>query len=93
MYTYIYICFCVCVYKYIPLPPPSAWQVKCCLTRTMTGHQNRVGTLAWSGHTLCSGSRDRTICMRDVRSPTQFTSQLIGHKQEVREKGGSMSTP
>lgn len=57
--------------------------VKCTLTRTMSGHQSRVGALAWSGHTLSSGSRDRQICMRDVRSACQYTSQLIGHKQEV----------
>lgn len=57
--------------------------VKNAPTRTMTGHQSRVGSLAWSGHTLSSGSRDRQICMRDVRSPWPFTSQLVGHKQEV----------
>eukprot|EP00962_Isochrysis_galbana_P002940 scaffold820_cov104-Isochrysis_galbana.AAC.1 len=57
--------------------------VKNAPTRIMTGHQSRVGSLAWTGHTLSSGSRDRQICMRDVRSPWPFTSQLVGHKQEV----------
>ena len=56
---------------------------KCTRTRTMTGHQARVGTLCWSGHTLSSGSRDRHILQRDVRSPDQWTSKLSGHKQEV----------
>ena len=56
---------------------------KCALTRTMGGHQSRVGTLAWFGHMLCTGSRDRTILRRDVRAPAPFTAQLLGHKQEV----------
>mmetsp|Transcript_21320 Transcript_21320/g.70456 ORF Transcript_21320/g.70456 Transcript_21320/m.70456 type:complete len:487 (+) Transcript_21320:68-1528(+) len=56
---------------------------KASLLRTMGGHLGRVGTLSWSGPSLSSGSRDRTICMRDVRSAPPFTSQLVGHKQEV----------
>ena len=34
--------------------------------------QLRVGTLCWSGHTLSSGSRDRLILQRDVRSPLHW---------------------
>lgn len=56
---------------------------KCQTTRTMSGHQARVGTLCWSGHTLSSGSRDRFILQRDVRVADHFTSKLSGHKQEV----------
>ena len=56
---------------------------KCQTTRTMSGHQARVGTLCWSGHTLSSGSRDRLILQRDVRVAEHFTSKLSGHKQEV----------
>jgi len=56
---------------------------KASLLRTMGGHLGRVGTLSWSGPSLSSGSRDRTICMRDVRGAPPFTSQLVGHKQEV----------
>jgi len=56
---------------------------KCQTTRTMSGHQARVGTLCWSGHTLSSGSRDRLILQRDVRVADHFTSKLSGHKQEV----------
>ncbi|KAL9113443.1 MAG: hypothetical protein Q9227_002484 [Pyrenula ochraceoflavens] len=51
--------------------------------RTMTGHVGRVGALAWNDHILTSGSRDRNIFHRDVRSPNQFMRQLTGHKQEV----------
>ena len=51
--------------------------------RTMTGHQQRVGALAWNEHILSSGSRDRNILHRDVRSPSQFEKKLAAHKQEV----------
>lgn len=51
--------------------------------RTMDGHVARVGTLAWSSQLIASGSRDRTIYLRDVRAPEPFTHRLTGHKQEV----------
>lgn len=51
--------------------------------RTMTGHSARVGALAWNDHILTSGSRDRLIYHRDVRSPDQHLRRLAGHKQEV----------
>jgi cell division cycle 20-like protein 1, cofactor of APC complex len=51
--------------------------------RTMTGHTARVGALAWNDHILTSGSRDRLIFHRDVRSPDQYLRRLAGHKQEV----------
>ncbi|KAF1815458.1 WD40 repeat-like protein [Eremomyces bilateralis CBS 781.70] len=51
--------------------------------RTMTGHTGRVGALAWNSHILTSGSRDRSILHRDVRSPDQYLTKLTGHKQEV----------
>jgi len=51
--------------------------------RTMSGHTARVGTLAWSGPTLASGSRDRLIFLRDVRAKSPFTDRLNAHRQEV----------
>ncbi|PHH58731.1 hypothetical protein CDD81_4736 [Ophiocordyceps australis] len=51
--------------------------------RTMTGHTARVGSLAWNSHVLTSGSRDRLIYHRDVRSSDQWMKKLVGHKQEV----------
>ncbi|KAI5292544.1 substrate-specific activator of APC-dependent proteolysis [Ascosphaera acerosa] len=51
--------------------------------RTMTGHTMRVGALAWNNHILTSGSRDRLIYHRDVRSPDQHIRTLAGHAQEV----------
>jgi len=60
------------------------WDVaKCKLTRTMRGHRSRAGTLAWNSHTISSGSRDRSILNRDVRSASDFSSKLLGHKSEV----------
>jgi cell division cycle 20-like protein 1 (cofactor of APC complex) len=49
----------------------------------MAGHTARVGTLAWSGPTLASGSRDRLIFLRDVRAKSAFTDRLNNHRQEV----------
>lgn len=57
--------------------------IKCKKVRTMGGHSARVGTLAWSGPVLASGSRDRLIFLRDVRVQAAFTDRLGAHKQEV----------
>lgn len=56
---------------------------KCKKVRSMTGHSARVGTLAWTGPVLASGSRDRLIFLRDVRVQAAFTDKLSNHKQEV----------
>lgn len=39
--------------------------------------------MSWNAHILSTGSRDRTILHRDVRSPAQYEARLVGHKQEV----------
>lgn len=49
----------------------------------MYGHTGRVGALAWNGHTLSSGSRDRKILQRDTRATEAYQSALLSHKQEV----------
>ena len=54
----------------------------------LEGHLARVGALAWNGDQLSSGSRDRTILQRDVRSQSSVASnipdrKLTGHRQEV----------
>jgi len=51
--------------------------------REMGGHKQRVGVTAWNENVLSSGSRDRTIFHRDIRDPSDYSSKLIGHKQEV----------
>jgi len=57
--------------------------IKCRRVRTMAGHSARIGALSWSGPILASGSRDRLIYLRDVRSQQPFTTRLAAHKQEV----------
>jgi cell division cycle 20-like protein 1 (cofactor of APC complex) len=47
----------------------------------MNGHTNRVGAIAWNSSIFTSGSRDKTILNRDLRSNTSFISKLTGHKQ------------
>jgi WD40 repeat protein len=51
--------------------------------RTLTGHTARIGCMDWAGHVLATGSRDRSVLLRDSRSPEHFVSKLAGHKQEV----------
>ena len=50
----------------------------------LEGHTARVGALAWNGDSLSSGSRDRLILQRDIRTPAiQPERKLVGHRQEV----------
>lgn len=42
-----------------------------------------AGALAWNGEQLSSGSRDRVILQRDVRTPPSAERRLQGHRQEV----------
>eukprot|EP00164_Ancoracysta_twista_P005587 GFYU01007661.1.p1 GENE.GFYU01007661.1~~GFYU01007661.1.p1 ORF type:complete len:478 (+),score=54.27 GFYU01007661.1:215-1648(+) len=56
---------------------------KLTLVRTLPGHVSRVGALAWNQNMLASGSRDRSIYLRDFRVPDQFVTRLQGHRQEV----------
>ena len=57
--------------------------VKCRKLRTMQGHRQRVGCINWSHHVLATGSRDRNILMRDVRTPSHFYAKLSSHRSEV----------
>lgn len=60
----------------------DATTLKC--IRQLEGHKARVGCLAWNSDSLCSGSRDRNILQRDIRSPAIFPDRrLVSHKQEV----------
>ena len=53
------------------------------LIRTFQGHSGRVGSISWNGYNLCSGSRDRNILVRDVRSSEDSICKFSGHKQEI----------
>lgn len=45
---------------------------------------NDAGALAWNADMLASGSRDRMILLRDIRSPSVAAEKkLTGHRQEV----------
>ncbi|XP_021634183.1 cell division cycle 20.2, cofactor of APC complex [Manihot esculenta] len=51
--------------------------------RCLEGHKARVSTLAWNGHTLTSGSRDKSIINHDVRVRYNPTSYMRAHTEEV----------
>ncbi|KAK9807688.1 hypothetical protein WJX72_006157 [[Myrmecia] bisecta] len=53
------------------------------MIRSMRGHRQRVGTMAWSAHILSTGSRDKAILHRDVRAPEEYIARLTGHRSEV----------
>ncbi|KAK9803851.1 hypothetical protein WJX73_008551 [Symbiochloris irregularis] len=51
--------------------------------RTLGGHRQRVGALAWGNHLLSTGSRDRHILHHDIRAPGDYVHRLNGHRSEV----------
>lgn len=55
---------------------------------SFSGHNARVGALAWNADLLSSGSRDRMIIQRDIRANAAADSvkKLSGHRQEVRQR-------
>jgi cell division cycle 20-like protein 1, cofactor of APC complex len=46
----------------------------------MGGHEGRVCAIAWNSKYLSTGSRDRGILHRDLRSNKDFEAKLVGHK-------------
>lgn len=57
-------------------------QVKMKKYSVIEGHSNRVGSLAWGNNALCSGSKDKTIRVNDLRTNSLVTTWQ-SHKQEV----------
>ncbi|DAZ93530.1 TPA: hypothetical protein N0F65_000146 [Lagenidium giganteum] len=51
--------------------------------RSLGGHDERIGALAWNGALLSSGSRDTKIVHHDLRAPVHVVSTLVGHHQEI----------
>lgn len=49
--------------------------------KSISGHLNRIGALAWNSNVISSGSRDKTILNRDVRCNTPYVNKFVGHKQ------------
>jgi len=56
---------------------------QCRKLRTMGGHSERVGSMAWNGYVLSTGSRDRSILHRDVREASHSIAKLTEHRHEV----------
>ena len=50
------------------------------LVRTMGGHMHRVSASAWSGSMVASGSKDKQIFVRDVRTSSSYIKHLRGHR-------------
>ena len=61
-------------------PRLHVWE---CSIRTLGGHRQRVGALAWGSHLLSTGSRDRHILHHDIRAPEDYVTRLNGHRSEV----------
>lgn len=60
------------------------WDIETCSKmRTMSGHEARVGVLAWDKHILSSGCRDGSIWNHDVRIAQHKVSEWKGHGSEV----------
>lgn len=57
--------------------------VKCKIIKSLPGHEGRIGTVAWNSKFLSTGSRDKSIMHRDIRTKNNYEAKLIGHKQEV----------
>ncbi|KAK4433445.1 Cell division cycle 20.1, cofactor of APC complex [Sesamum alatum] len=51
--------------------------------RRLNGHQKRVGSIAWNGNILTSGSCDRAIINHDVRARNSMVCYIKVHKGEV----------
>mmetsp|Transcript_20678 Transcript_20678/g.65027 ORF Transcript_20678/g.65027 Transcript_20678/m.65027 type:complete len:426 (-) Transcript_20678:121-1398(-) len=51
------------------------------VVRDSPGHASRVGCLDWRGDVLASGSRDKTVCLQDLRE--KAASSFKAHRQEV----------
>lgn len=52
-----------------------------CKINEYSGHSARVSSVAWAGNCLASGSRDRGINVRDIRSRNSEFVRYEGHTQ------------
>jgi hypothetical protein len=52
----------------------------------MHGLSGRVGSLAWNGDVVSSGSLGGLVSQHDVRMPSFVAKGLIGHHGEVSRK-------
>lgn len=54
--------------------------VKSKMITQLSGHEGRVGSVAWNSRFLSTGSRDKSILHRDLRTKNNFEAKLAGHK-------------
>jgi cell division cycle 20-like protein 1 (cofactor of APC complex) len=58
--------------------------LKCAKLFEVAGHEERVSSLAWRTNMLATGSRDKTINLRDLRlNQRSIVNKYEGHTQEV----------
>ncbi|KAL4480021.1 hypothetical protein ABPG74_020537 [Tetrahymena malaccensis] len=51
--------------------------------RVMHNHTGRVGQIAWNGHLIATGSRDKNIIITDIRDKSSNSIVFKGHEQEI----------
>ena len=73
------------------------WDATTCkMTRELSGHDSRVGTLAWSTTLLASGSRDRNIMLQDIRirnyCPTSSSSNSSSSSSSSTSSGNTTNS-
>ena len=50
---------------------------------SIQAHSLRIGSLAWNGNLLASGSRDKKVKIIDIRNRTENVAVINSHKQEI----------
>jgi WD40 repeat protein len=69
------------------------WDAGACkMVREMAGHENRVGTMAWSSTLLASGSRDRNILLQDIRVRGHGTNSAANSTPSTPNRGYNTTT-
>ena len=68
-----------------------------CRIRTLTGHYDRVSSMAWNDYWLSTGSRDSRICLHDLRAGEHLAHVCLTHFFEVcglswDEEGSSLAS-
>lgn len=62
----------------------SIWDAtKQVVLRTLDGHSQRCATMDWCAHVLATGSKDKSILLRDLRESRSHCGRLTGHRAEV----------
>lgn len=53
------------------------------LVREFKGHTGRIGAISMTDGLIASGSRDKSILVRDIRDSKDSYAKLASHKQEI----------